>query len=107
MTLGNYTGADGLRIKDLPEMRVEGGQVIFDRIPTMVIVRPELSKAGHQYFTFLSEEGCEYLKDYSEERFNAWLKTFRRAIVRYERLAIMFKAIITFTYIIIHMKYRL
>jgi transposase len=39
------------------------------------------------------------------ERFNAWLKTFRRAIVRYERLAIMFKAIITC--IIIHMKYRL
>jgi hypothetical protein len=27
-----------------------------------------LSKAGHQYFTFLSEEGCGYLKDYLEER---------------------------------------
>jgi len=34
----------------------------------MVIVRSELSKAGHQYFTFLSEEGCEYLRDYLEER---------------------------------------
>ena len=68
MTLGNYTGTDGLRIKDLPEMRIESGQVIFDRIPTIVIVRPELSKAGHQYFTFLSEEGCEYLRDYLEER---------------------------------------
>jgi transposase len=41
------------------------------------------------------------------ERFNAWLKTFRRAIVRYERLAIMFQAIITFTCITIHMRYRL
>ena len=37
-------------------------------MPTLVIVRKELSKAGHQYFTFLSEEGCEYLKDYLEER---------------------------------------
>jgi hypothetical protein len=27
-----------------------------------------LSKAGHQYFTFLGEEGCEYLKDYLESR---------------------------------------
>jgi hypothetical protein len=33
-----------------------------------VVVRRELSKARHQYFTFLSEEGCGYLKDYLEER---------------------------------------
>jgi hypothetical protein len=32
------------------------------------MVRKNLSKAGHQYFTFLSEEGCEYLKEYLEER---------------------------------------
>jgi hypothetical protein len=31
-------------------------------------VRRELSKAGHQYFTFLSEEGCGYVQDYLEER---------------------------------------
>lgn len=31
----------------------------FKLIPTLVIVRRELSKAGHQYFTFLGEEGCE------------------------------------------------
>jgi len=41
------------------------------------------------------------------ERFNAWLKTFRRAVVRYERLAIMFQAIITFASIMIHMRYGL
>ncbi|MBC7078682.1 MAG: site-specific integrase, partial [Synergistales bacterium] len=68
MTLGNYAGTDGLRIRDFPEMRIEDSQVIFERTPTMVIVRPELSKAGHQYFTFLSHEGCGYLKDYLEER---------------------------------------
>ncbi|MEM3871736.1 MAG: site-specific integrase, partial [Nitrososphaeria archaeon] len=42
--------------------------VEFRKVPTMVIVRKELSKARHQYFTFLSEEGCEYLKDYLESR---------------------------------------
>lgn len=67
-TLGNYEGEDGLRFKDLPEMKVEGDSVDFKQIPIIVIVRKELSKAGHRYFTFLSEEGCEYLKDYLEER---------------------------------------
>ena len=67
-SIGNYLGNDGLIVKDFPEMRIEDDQVIFEKTPTMVVVRPELSKAGHQYFTFLSEEGCEYLKDYLEER---------------------------------------
>jgi hypothetical protein len=67
-TLGDYTGQDGLRIKDLPELKIAGSSVAFSNIPALVIVRKELSKAGHQYFTFLSEEGCEYLKDYLEER---------------------------------------
>jgi hypothetical protein len=59
---------DGLRLKDLPEMKIEKGEVVFEKVPTMVVVRKELSKAGHQYFTFLGEEGCEYLKDYLESR---------------------------------------
>jgi len=67
-TLGNYEGEDGLRIRDMPEIRIKGASVDFQQIPALVIVRKELSKAGHQYFTFLSEEGCEYLKDYLEER---------------------------------------
>jgi len=33
----------------------------------MVVVRPTLSKARHKYFTFLSSEGCTYLKEYLEE----------------------------------------
>ena len=68
VTLGNYRGTDGLRVRDFPEMRIGEDTVEFEKVPTMVIVRPELSKGGHQYFTFLSEEGCEYLKDYLEER---------------------------------------
>jgi hypothetical protein len=66
--LGNYLGDDGLRFKDLPEMAIKDGKVEFAKIPTTVTVRKNLSKARHQYFTFLSEEGCEYLKDYLEER---------------------------------------
>jgi hypothetical protein len=67
-TIGNYHGDDGLKVKDLPEMKVVDGVVEFEAVPTLVVVRRELSKAGHQYLTFLSEEGCEYLKDYLEMR---------------------------------------
>ena len=66
--LGDYKGLDGLRIGDLPELRIESKTVTFSKLPALVIVRQNISKAGHQYFTFLSEEGCEYLKDYLEER---------------------------------------
>jgi hypothetical protein len=44
-TLGNYTGTDGLRLRDFPEIRVDNESVTFDKIPTMVVVRRELSKA--------------------------------------------------------------
>ncbi len=61
--LGNYLGDDGLRVKDLPELKIEGTTVRFEQTPAMVVVRPNLSKAGHRYFTFLGEEGCGYLTE--------------------------------------------
>lgn len=67
-TLGNVSGTDGLRVKDLPDLRIEGERVMFANVPTMVVVRPALSKAKHKYFTFLTSEGCEYLEAYLEKR---------------------------------------
>src|SRR2546428_290819 len=43
--VGNLEGDDGLKFRDLPEARFdEKGQLIFDENPTVVHVRPELSK---------------------------------------------------------------
>lgn len=67
-TIGNYTGTDGLRIADLPEMIIEKGRVSFAKIPTMITVRSTLSKAGHKYFTFLASQGCDFVKAYLEKR---------------------------------------
>jgi integrase len=66
--LGSYNGSDGLKIMDFPEMEIRDNQVTFSKIPTMIIIRPELSKTRKRYFTFLGPEGCQYLKDYLEER---------------------------------------
>ena len=67
-SLGNYDGSDGLTLRDLPELKIVEGEVSFEKVPTMIIVRPKLSKAKHKYFTFLVNEGCVYLKEYLEER---------------------------------------
>jgi transposase len=39
------------------------------------------------------------------ERFFGWLKSFKRIIIRYERLASTYKALATITSIIIHLRY--
>jgi hypothetical protein len=66
--LGDYTGVDGLRIGDLPELSIKKSQVEFIKIPTKVVVRPALSKAKHRYFSFLGPEGCQHLQAYLEKR---------------------------------------
>ncbi len=80
-SIGTYLGDNGLRIGDLPELRIEGDAVEFDEIPTVVVVKPELSKAGHKYITFLSEEGCDYLKEYLEERMRNGEKLSKRSSI--------------------------
>jgi len=82
--LGNMYGLDGLRIGDLPEMHTEVEHVTFTKVPTMIVVRPSLSKAGHKYFTFLSSEGCAraYLKAYLERRLaNAETLTHKSPVI--------------------------
>jgi hypothetical protein len=73
----------------------EGPQVKFYRIADPI---------RRRQITY-DEEGYRVMRS-AIERFNAWLKTFRRAIIRYERIAVMFQAIITFACIIIHMRYE-
>jgi integrase len=73
-SVGNYEGTDGLRIGDLPDLRIAPSgeeaevNVTFARVPTMVVVRAELSKAGHQYFSFLTAEACRHIAGYLEQR---------------------------------------
>lgn len=66
--LGNATGDDALTIRDLPELTINDDSVEFVRIPTIVEVRPSLSKVNHKYFSFLPKEECDYLAAYLEKR---------------------------------------
>lgn len=66
--LGNYDATDGLMIKDLPDLAVVQGLATFTRSPPRIIVRKTLSKAGHEYFTFLTDLGAKRLLAYLNER---------------------------------------
>jgi len=67
-TLGNYNGSDGLRLGDFIEAKISDNEIEFTKIPTMLIVRKSLSKARHQYFTFVPEQTITYIKDYLAKR---------------------------------------
>ncbi|WP_456327130.1 tyrosine-type recombinase/integrase [Archaeoglobus sp.] len=66
--IGNFSGSDGLRIRDVVDLKIEDYEVEFETIPAMVKVRRNLSKVGHSYLTFLSREGCYYLEIYLNSR---------------------------------------
>ncbi|MFZ0891250.1 MAG: hypothetical protein WB778_02615 [Thermoplasmata archaeon] len=63
---GNYLGTDGLRIRDLPDLKIDlrNRTVSWTRVPARIVVREELSKAKHEFSTFLSTENAEYVAEY-------------------------------------------
>lgn len=63
-SLGNLRGTDGLEVRGFPELKMKNGEVVFTMVPARLVVNPDLSKAGYRYFTFLTSEGCEYVKVY-------------------------------------------
>jgi hypothetical protein len=73
-SLGNMDASDGLVLGDLPDLVIspDGSNASFKKYPAQVIVRAKLSKAGHRYFTFLNQKGCEILLAYLKERVNKW-----------------------------------
>lgn len=75
--MGDLEGENGLRLRDLPEMKVEDGTVSFTAMPIRVIVRSNLNKARHQHETFLNMTGSNHLKQYLEWRMSE--KTVRIA----------------------------
>jgi hypothetical protein len=59
--LGNHNATDGLMIKDLPDLEIKDGLATFSNKPSKVVVRKSLSKARHEYFTFLTDFGGKRL----------------------------------------------
>lgn len=66
--LGNHDGTDGLVLGDIPDIVIEDGKAKCILAPPQIVVRSTLSKARHQYFTFLTEGGTRKLLAYLNDR---------------------------------------
>jgi hypothetical protein len=66
--LGNVTGEDGLKMRNLPDIAIVGGRATSIRNPPMVVIPRRLSKAGHEYFTFITPTTTKLLLAYINER---------------------------------------
>jgi len=67
-TLGNYDGSDGVRLGDFVEAEIREDGMEFAKVPSMLVVRKSLSKARHQYFTFVPQQTVTYIEEYLEDR---------------------------------------
>jgi integrase len=63
-----FSSVIGLTLSNLPELKIEGEKVAFEKIPVQIKVPIHLSKNKKPYITFLIEEGCQYLTQYLEDR---------------------------------------
>lgn len=66
--LGNFDATDGLRIGDIHGIAVDKGLFTIKEEPVMIKVRSALSKAGHEFPTFLTREGAKKLIAYLNDR---------------------------------------
>ena len=66
--IGNHDGTDGLKMKDLPDIAIQGGVAICTQKPMRIIVRAELSKTRHQYFTLATTVATCRILSYLNER---------------------------------------
>ena len=66
--IGNHKGTDGLQIRDLPDISICHGTAKCIRTPNRIVIRRELSKARHQYFTFSTQHATKQLVTYLNDR---------------------------------------
>ena len=66
--MGNHDGTDGLQVRDLPDITLDNGKVECVQMPNRIVVRRELSKAGHRYFTFSTDHATKLLLEYLNDR---------------------------------------
>jgi len=67
-SIGNYDGSDGLRLGYFVEAETTYEGLKADKMPTILVIRKELNKARHQYFTFVSEQTLTYINEHLVER---------------------------------------
>ena len=66
--IGNHDGTDGLRIKDVEDLVIYENKARCTKVPVKIIIRPEISKARHRYFTFCTASGMSHVLAHINDR---------------------------------------
>jgi len=66
--IGNIDGTDGLMIEDFPELALVNGKWCFLERTPRIIVRKTLSKARHEYFTYMTKLEQQWFLAYLNDR---------------------------------------
>jgi len=70
-SLGDNHGTDGIRLGDFKEAKITLNGIEFEKVPSIVAIRSNLSKGKFPYFTFIPQETVTYIKEYLEARVKA------------------------------------
>jgi len=65
-----------LKLGDFVEAKIRPDGIEFAKIPSMLVIRKSLSKARHQYFTFIPQQIITYIQEYLPDLTKASLKSF-------------------------------
>jgi transposase len=69
-------------------------------------IRSYLSSMGVEPNIPVNPRNGRRPRPYNVERFFGWTKSFRRIVIRYERLAVTYRAFIKIACIMIHLRHR-
>lgn len=66
--IGNIDGTDGLILQDFPELALVNGKWCFTERTPRIIVRKTISKARHEYFTYMTKLEQHWFLSYLNHR---------------------------------------
>ena len=97
-SLGNESGTDGIRLGDIEGLSIDRNGVKFEKVPAKITIRKTISKKRNEYFTFLGQEGCNYIRLYLNERINQGEEINKDSpLITYSKSALRNNAFITRT----------
>lgn len=67
-SIGSVDGSDGLMLQDFPDLALVDGQWRFLKQPPRVVIRKNLSKARHEYFSYMTPLAQLWFLAYLNER---------------------------------------
>jgi transposase len=106
-TVGPGNEHDSRRLQEpVDGLSVRPRELYADAAYDTESIRSYLSSMGIEPNIPVNPRNGRRPRPYNVERFFGWIKSFRRIVIRYERLAVTYRAFINIACIMIHLRHR-